>query len=400
MYWGQEQLEFVQLVELGLWIDYRIDVFGKFCRWGIGGIVTIYQDVQCRFKTENSWKKRLPLCALVELMVKERPMAFLDALDAGRVKEASDPRDHVYAFLGIPLAQTEDGHLMIEPDYTKDVDNVYIDTASALLQNPREAPLLLGLTLHSSPEEVAGLHFPSWVPRWNRIHSEQTLAIPTFWYCAGGSEKEFQATVEGKKLFTHGFMFDQLSWTSTVLVGSTFFEDARRSSGKPYIDHLWESTLAASNRPAFDLEDEFTLTLCRGYPCAKTNQPIDMQAHRSLFANYRGHVRRAAITTTSPTTLGSEPSETSIKILSEVRYCNGRKLAHTTGGRLALVPRFAEPGDVCCILPGSPVPFILRRGITGDYNLVGDSYVHGTMKGELMKQFKEGKFEDELIVLI
>lgn len=61
----------------------------------------------------------------------------------------------------------------------------------------------------------------------------------------------------------------------------------------------------------------------------------------------------------------------------------GRRLAHTVGDYLALVPANAQKGDSVALLAGGPVPCILRqKQIESRWELVGDAYVHGIMYGE------------------
>lgn len=42
------------------------------------------------------------------------------------------------------------------------------------------------------------------------------------------------------------------------------------------------------------------------------------------------------------------------------RFCTGRKLFSTRQGLLGLGPAVIREGDLCCIIFGTPVPFILR----------------------------------------
>ena len=59
------------------------------------------------------------------------------------------------------------------------------------------------------------------------------------------------------------------------------------------------------------------------------------------------------------------------------------------------VPIRASPGDRVCVLRGCPVPFVLcDPGIPGTFGLIGECYVCGLMKGEIMQS---GRYvEDEL----
>lgn len=62
-----------------------------------------------------------------------------------------------------------------------------------------------------------------------------------------------------------------------------------------------------------------------------------------------------------------------------------RSLCATERGCLCLAPPDTEVRDSVCILLGGRVPYILRPKHGGAYTLVGESYVHGFMKGEALK---------------
>ncbi|KAK0617706.1 heterokaryon incompatibility protein-domain-containing protein [Immersiella caudata] len=57
----------------------------------------------------------------------------------------------------------------------------------------------------------------------------------------------------------------------------------------------------------------------------------------------------------------------------------------TSDGHFGVANRGFEAGDEVWILEGGRTPFILRScGVTGEYRLIGDTYVHGVMYGEAM----------------
>jgi hypothetical protein len=51
-------------------------------------------------------------------------------------------------------------------------------------------------------------------------------------------------------------------------------------------------------------------------------------------------------------------------------------------GYVALVPGKARLGDVIVLLEGGIVPFILRPREDSRWELIGEAYVHGIMRGE------------------
>jgi hypothetical protein len=48
------------------------------------------------------------------------------------------------------------------------------------------------------------------------------------------------------------------------------------------------------------------------------------------------------------------------------------------------MPKNAELGDVICLLYGGTVPYVVRPRSDGQFDFVGDCYVHGLMYGEGM----------------
>jgi hypothetical protein len=72
------------------------------------------------------------------------------------------------------------------------------------------------------------------------------------------------------------------------------------------------------------------------------------------------------------------------------RAIAGRSFFVTADGYMGLSPLFAERGDLICVLLGCSVPIIIRKWGT-NYVVVGDAYIYGMMKGEVMKQVEKGR---------
>lgn len=68
-------------------------------------------------------------------------------------------------------------------------------------------------------------------------------------------------------------------------------------------------------------------------------------------------------------------------------------------GYTGLAPPRALSGDQICIILGCMLPVILRQFESG-YRLIGDTYVHGIMQGEVMGKLEKGNVELEDICLI
>ncbi|KAG9256000.1 heterokaryon incompatibility protein-domain-containing protein [Emericellopsis atlantica] len=68
---------------------------------------------------------------------------------------------------------------------------------------------------------------------------------------------------------------------------------------------------------------------------------------------------------------------------------------------IASVPYDAEKQDIVVMLEGFNAPFVLRKtSVEGEYQLVGDCYVHGVMDGELLRKAEEAgvQLRDDQVV--
>lgn len=69
-------------------------------------------------------------------------------------------------------------------------------------------------------------------------------------------------------------------------------------------------------------------------------------------------------------------------------------------GYYGLGPWTTKPGDVCFILSGARVPFVLRRANDQvSYKVVGEAYIHSIMHGEFLKERDVGVGWDDLTLI-
>src|SRR6202035_3224075 len=64
-----------------------------------------------------------------------------------------------------------------------------------------------------------------------------------------------------------------------------------------------------------------------------------------------------------------------------------------------LVPDRALKGDIICILVGCALPLVLRK-IRDHFVVVGESYVHGFMCGEILEMERKGEIKREEFVIL
>ncbi|KAF4632852.1 hypothetical protein G7Y89_g5278 [Cudoniella acicularis] len=102
-----------------------------------------------------------------------------------RETRATNPRDKIYAFLGLSEVLGQTGKLSLIPDYNKTVNEVFMDAMRLLLLSSSNGPSYLALKEDPSLTKLASL--PSWVPDFTvashvRLHSH-IVATP---WSAGG----------------------------------------------------------------------------------------------------------------------------------------------------------------------------------------------------------------------
>jgi hypothetical protein len=75
----------------------------------------------------------------------------------------------------------------------------------------------------------------------------------------------------------------------------------------------------------------------------------------------------------------------------------------TEGGLLGLARGSVAPGDQVCILLGCSVPTILCQVPNierEEYALIGESYIHGMMDGEVIDKLDKGEYKLQKITLV
>jgi hypothetical protein len=402
--WGDHEIDIAQVMELALWVIYREDLAELSGHVPMLRLTDLFRDVYCSYDNPVTWRTSLPL--IRKEVENYESQLFMDVLLAASGMGATDKRDHVFAFLGSPLAVTEDGKPLIKPDYNKSLSEVFYDTACAFLRHPREAPYLLSRVKHLRGDEDQDQDrlLPSWVPCWDRS-VEFCISRPHFWFQAGG-EKRFSPTIlPDCVLKIHGIQISRLKFLSRVIenrnlgIDPNEWDEEYRSVRKPFIDVLWEEIADAAITNLTQLEIDFSWTLVRAYPASKGRTP-DAQ-HQAEFEAYRSIVRRGARSVFNMRNVEKDIEDPLPRdFFHRLSYCDGLAVTLLESGRIGLVPNLACLGDLCCVIPGIPVPLILRPLMSGNYSLIGESYLNGIMSGEAIEWMESGGAVEESFCLV
>jgi hypothetical protein len=334
--------------------------------------------------------------------------------------DATDPRDKVYAVLGLANNNSEDA---FDADYNDaNLPRFVYTRAMRYLLNQSVDPLSCIVDAGIGLERLID-DLPSWVPDWS--HSTQTQILDAR-YKAGTRYRPVIGFDPDNEFIVHfdGEAFDQVkhlgetqrrepNWTTSESTSymQKWFSDAealaKEHASDPYpIGSSFESALEA-----------FIRTIIGNHSDNWDGRPSTEEGKRDYDSMQRNFAAAESlvlleniislsnimITTLGPIAkeVGNNLSLQKKTLLDEYKNTvpNASRLLHSAGtattrrrfcvtkqGRMAVVPPYCKEGDIICIIKGAHMPFVLRE-IGGKvpkqvYRLVGCCYVHGVMNGE------------------
>ena len=329
---------------------------------------------------------------------------LLDLLLIGQSHDSTDPRDHVFALRAHPSA----GMWITRPDYNRTVSQVFTEVTSGLVKHSKTLRVLSAVH-HDEFTKDNGL--PSWVPALHQATLVNPLGIDEkFYYIAdfgvGVSDTTILQSTSEEVLEVCGFVFD----TVRIYAPPQPFHDGENISfeSPPSLKGFKEAfTICQFQGTAEDEKrlEAFGLTMVAGL-VDSTPAETSMAEHRSNFAAFL-----IAEHDKDPHSDWTLPLTRNTKLLNKVRgdsangskerftrdayvFWNCRRFFRTVKGYLGLGPQSLMEGDLCCVLFGAKVPFVLRKADRG-YILVGECYIQGIMRGEAIEMWRSGGSEVE-----
>jgi hypothetical protein len=410
-------------------------------------------------KLSLSFRKKLgdsPVDRGVTMMFFDKQIRLQSSL--GTCYQATNAKDHVYAFLGILGC-----YITVDYSPAKSVAGVYRDWIEAMLCCPHFK--LPGTLCKLSFLDRAGIGYfresipdlPSWVPNFSGRKDETHVAPDLFW---GRPELRFKRASSkyirnGSRLYCPSILFDDITHVSP-----------RIDHGEDYPDAGWakwslDSILRCPYEGPTSQHKIFGLAEClvnnskrfTDLPMPIYCQPGSVEAmlknHRQLMEqilNQRGFVegkdkddlngpifdtfRRCEVRPLLSILLrtwkkkypyhdvGWYPEMLAFKDLSKcvfeeeellddsltrdwptaIAFASGLCLAETSDGCIGLCPPRVQLGDVVAMLQGCTNPVVLRK-IGHHYNIVGVSYFSVYLKETetLNKLLEQGKLKEKII---
>ncbi|KAF4456837.1 heterokaryon incompatibility (het-6OR allele) [Fusarium albosuccineum] len=317
-----------------------------------------YEDYSATDDLRTFWNQMMALRAASRgSTIPEFPIA---ALNMFRLRHATDPRDRVYAFLGLSD--------VMPADYSVNHEEAFkLWVLAGIRKSGCLSPLL------RVPESGRSPTLPTWVPDWcatvdwKHHHAEMWRLLSYSHYkAAGETVPSVRTGVTDSVLELSGLVVDQI-----VEVG----EQLGSKEGLLNRVAQWQA-------------------IAKHHPISSSNLHLGKLRREAAWRTLLADVWFTANSKTGridPSVDAGEVAKTMYPLggTSEM-YSRRRKGFTTTAGRLGVGSADAQVGDVVCVFLGGKMPFILRRADTGGkgvfYRFVGEAYVHGIMDGQALDE--------------
>ncbi|KAF5983611.1 heterokaryon incompatibility het-6 [Fusarium coicis] len=384
--------------------------------WSVMGIHLVYQDLSPLSDREENGGQ----CP-----------SFGRLLDISNTAECSDPRDKVYALVGLMSAAVADS---LQPDYTLPVRHVYAATARIFIQvddslepiregnpwGPSNAPSWAADWLWKGRLRSSRIENQLWGPTrfFPRLGPNDSSHIP---YCVSrGTRHDASFSSDGSLLTCSGFIVDSISGLSARGRGYFYWDKSTIVQ-----THQWKSVYGDFNTTAAALYRTLVLDRVAGGGKATARHAAILHLPRTFRQGAQEFTKRGwgwlagqagyyfrweefrSMNAGFP--LGCHrlddffydeiPPDASELDYSEVYSCfdrasQKRRFMTTTNGYMGWAPdnifgtdsEQTRPGDMIAVLFGCSTPVVIRRyGPCGYFQVIGEAYVQGLMDGEAME---------------
>ena len=301
------------------------------------------------------------------------------------LRECSDPRDKIYALLGLAWSEG------LIPDYhltAREVTHKFVDwcvTQDVSLRFLFHA----GISSHGPQHD-----FPSWFPQVSRSYRARLVIGQT----ARVNASKVSPSIEVRKSLLDGVsvradiltligsrvdIISKLTQSSVRFIEGIRSLHAEMETVEDFAKLVIESLTLAHVKD--EIEEDRYIQFCNALTvgqCKLAEESMDI-VHRII-----GHYKKYH-TTRDPTDIFKAKAGEAGKDSTTRGFIGGvlyrRCFTVTSEERFGVVPMLAQQGDWIVIFRGSTVPFVVRPREDGHFTLVGECYAVGVMNGEALE---------------
>jgi hypothetical protein len=376
--WGENEMEFKDF----------FDAVAKKNTYGIGPIGQHQSALATRATIRmffmamlsDAWPKtKYPLARL------------LNQIDHAK---ATLPQDNMFALLG--LSQESDAR-ELAPNYDETLEESLLRYALYFLCEKKAVDILSssGLSQRSYPSSV-----PTWVPLWTSSMRQSRVGRwqpdgNTFFHATGSAKADVTVTSDSEILEVSGFIVDVLTvvhnsrW-SDEYHGDT--QDTDKYMHDTFLDaddtilNICESSKSQDDQKLFESQwRNLLFDMVWGHGC--NSQPTqEWETSYLAFRKYLDHLSRNDWDDRDLAEEIMHARKEGEVFYSDFWVTRYLGVCSTTEKRLGRIPPGSRPGDLIAMFLGAAVPFVLRKceSHAGEYQLVGECYLHGMMQGEVL----------------
>ncbi|TVY23751.1 Heterokaryon incompatibility protein 6,OR allele [Lachnellula hyalina] len=347
---------------------------------------------------------------------------YLESLIAGGLimySKATDPRDKIYAFLGL-MHESDRKGVLLQPDYSKSVVHVYGDAVRHMIQqNEDDAKYNLTEAFASIESSNTGTEgFPSWIPRWdnpsmlkNPWYRLRTGFLDRGWSASRDKVPEVRNVSDREILVLKGLKVANIS---------RVFPLQRKSDDADWLTHIWKEISVLLDASPWAETKELVLLKAIGSLYSDFNANIEsvpVEGYKFLLEmvlvscfvscggerDEEGHYISESNIQEDLDAYDTDPTLSGMIIEANLSDCGDLarfinecpfSLFITEDNNLGAGTRDARAGDLVSILYGGEPPFLLRQA-GAQWKFMEACYMNGAMYGEAIEELKRGKLGEE-----
>lgn len=345
-------------------------------------------------------------------------LTFSETLYRFSNKQSTDPRDKIYAYMGLAMSKEETGRIQV--DYKMRLPKLYRQVVRAHLEVHRNLKIFDWFSGVDRPDS-----FSSWAhaltPSTPPPDVLEVKELQIKWNAAVDIPAQFKFLGDdGEDLALQGLQFDRID-----SVGEKFFEPQLVGPERPSSDSgdqprhnvykAWQELAGirssmksiteptdTARAPTLEQRIKDYTTMWRNASHSSGHYPtgqwaLDAFVQTILMDPHKADEYCEVHMDRCPT-LAANRRANPFSIVLAGQALLHRRFFITVGGYFGLGPKTVARGDKVCVLFGAATPYVLRD--RGDHHIVvGWSYIHGLMSGEAIQKMKDGELREETFLL-
>jgi len=357
----------------------------------------------------------------VERLVKLGPNSPLEVLRACRRKLSGNPRDKIFAVLGLlPSGVRED----LQVRYDKSAKALYLDVAALIIRSTDRLDMIREAIYF--PSHVSSADLPTWCPDWAYVPETSSLSSKDY-SAAGDTHAQCDLTDGLRKL--------EISAIELGVIDTTGMAVGTLCALQDYLMAFlnWRTLLISFFNVDKDQETmhpcvfDFCFTLSLGHwvqgwqdhwteACYQVFSSLTQERlpRLELDHNFRRHRESSRVAQNDRRSFIQKHFGDRMVSLVLLIFCccmtfvcglirldranmwsqlqMGRTFCITRGGLIGMGTGFMRRGDIVVVPFGCSTPILLRaEGQSNEFRYVGDVYIHGYMHGEALTSGKLAK---------